>query len=91
MNETDIQNMADTVNTWLQEAPERDKMLFVKSTKKELIVYHNTLGRKIRNYFELWKNEYTPIIENGIDISENHPDQISMKVIEKVWEMNKNE
>jgi hypothetical protein len=64
----------------------------IKNCKKEnLISYHNSLGRDIRNYFKLWDTEWTPEIVNCVDISENHPDAISMKLIENVWSILQND
>jgi hypothetical protein len=54
--------------------------------QNELIRYHHTLGRSIRYEFKLWDREWKPDISNGIDISPRHPEQVSMSVIEKVWE-----
>ena len=61
---------------------------FKSNPKKELISLHHGFGTWIRNHFHLWENEYTPVIdEHGIDIAEDHPDAISMKVIYRIHEI----
>jgi hypothetical protein len=50
----------------------------------DLSLHHHTTGRKIRNDYKLWFIE-----NNKIDIcfhnnSENHPDQISQRIMERV-------
>lgn len=49
---------------------------FFACEKNDLIKYHLTLGRHIRNKYNLW----------SLKDEEKHPDTISMKIIEKVWE-----
>lgn len=58
--------------------------------KDKLIRYHGTIGRAIRNLFNLWATTWTPVISNGCDVSENHPDRLSMRVIEAVWQKIRN-
>lgn len=58
--------------------------------KDKLIRYHDTIGRAIRNLFNLWDTTWTPVISNGCDVSENHPDRLSMRVIEAVWQQIRN-
>lgn len=58
--------------------------------------FHHGLGRYIRNDYGLWQNnpltekwrtdESSHDIVNGVDYSKDHPDAISMRVIEKLWE-----
>lgn len=77
--------IVEHVLKWFEEAPEKDKDIFKNSTKDELIRYHHYLGKNIRNEFDLWEISWKPEIVDGIDISENHPDAISMRIIEEVW------
>ena len=52
--------------------------------KEELSVFHMTLGQHLRNKFGLWEIHWTPAIDDsGCDASKNHPDSISMSVIEQ--------
>ena len=66
------------------------KKEFVNTPKDKLVRYHSTLGRTIRNEYKLWDTSWTPDIREGVDHSTNHPDQISLKVMEEVWELLKN-
>lgn len=85
MNEQ-IEQMADVVFDWLNEATEGNRQQFINCPFDELIMYHSSLGRSIRNHFQLWENQWVPEIENGIDISKQHPDAVSMEVIKRAWE-----
>ena len=63
----------------------------------ELMYHHHTMGRWIRNEYGLWHD--SPLTEawrtnvagrdlrNGIDYSADHPDTISMRVLERVQEL----
>lgn len=59
--------------------------------RNELIAYHHTLGRHIRNTYKLWEKEHTPVIIDGVDCAEDHPDAISMRIIEKLYDYKLNE
>jgi hypothetical protein len=63
---------------------------FLNTPKEKLYHYNDSVGREIRNEFKLWDREWKPIMKNGVDHSEDHPDQISMRVIEGIWELRKN-
>ena len=60
--------------------------------KERLIQYHHSFGRYIRNEYGLWNSTWTPEIdEEGVDCSPNHPDAISMDIIEQIWERYRNQ
>ena len=61
------------------------QLRFLASSEADLIQFHDSLGRSIRNEFELWSEPWTPELVNGIDYSPDHPDTISMKIIKEVW------
>lgn len=46
--------------------------------------FHHTLGRKIRNEFQLHRVKWTPLIRNGVDHAAQHPDNVSDKVIKEL-------
>jgi len=80
--------MIRQVRGWLKESPVDEIKKFLDIPKEDLVIYHSTVGRSIRNAFELWAVPWTPVIdESGVDISEEHPDAVSMRVLEGVWEM----
>lgn len=62
------------------------KKEFVNTPKDQLVKFHGTLGRTIRNEFKLWETEWKPEIREGVDYSPDHPDQLSFRVMEEVWE-----
>lgn len=80
-----IEYMATQVLKWLRDLPPEVEEEFRNVPFDKLIQYHHTLGREVRNHFSLWACEWVPDIQEGVDCSPNHPDSISMQVIEKVW------
>jgi len=46
---------------------------------------HDTLGRAIRNRYNLWSISWTPDIRDGIDWSPEHPDSISDTLLKELW------
>jgi len=76
-----MEQMVEEVSKWFEEAPEDQQREFLK---RSAIEYHHTLGREIRNRFGLWFNKWEPKIIDGVDYSEDHPDNISGRVIESI-------
>lgn len=84
---TEFNEMVETVIDWFNEASPEGQEQFLSSSKKSLIMYHHSVGRDIRNQFRLWESTWDPQLDDqGIDNSPDHPDAISMAVIEAVWE-----
>ena len=52
---------------------------------RQLISYHHSLGRYIRNNYDLWACHWEAELIDGVDHSPFHPDQVSMTIIEQVW------
>lgn len=86
MDDIEFDDMVSVVHGWFLRQSDDNKKEFVESSKQNLIAYHTTLGRSIRNEFKLWEREWVPDIREGVDHSEDHPDRISMRVIEAVWD-----
>ncbi len=84
INEEYFGMMVDTVLSWFNETTEEICEEFRQCLPSDLVKYHHSLGRDIRNEFNLSSYEHTPEIINGMDMSEDHPDNISMRVIEEV-------
>ena len=82
---TNIDSMVETVSGWFDALPVNDQESFLAIAEGDLITVHESLGRNIRNEFNLWQNKWEPEIINGVDHSDEHPDAISMKVITQVW------
>ena len=54
--------------------------------EEDLIHLHMTTGAVIRNEYALWKREWEPEEVDGVDISPNHPDAVSDRIIHRLWE-----
>lgn len=80
-----FEEMVGVVEGWFLRSKATDQQKFIDTPFEKLIRYHDSVGRSIRNEFKLWETHWTPEIKNGADYSPNHPDQISMRVIEEVW------
>lgn len=72
---------------------DNERAILRETYRSELPIFHHSTGRHIRNYYDLWKDgnplttlNYVPEIRNGVDWSERHPDAVSTKIIEAVWE-----
>ena len=79
-----IDCMVHRVMEWYAVAPESVQDEFRTTNPDNLIQYHNSLGRDIRNAFDLWDIDWTPVMEGEIDCSPDHPDQVSLEVIKQV-------
>lgn len=72
----------------LVELSTKDRRMLVSiGDKGDLISLHSTLGRAIRNRFSLWSISWKPEFVDGVDHSPQHPDAVSMRVIEQVYYM----
>lgn len=65
--------------------PISDQFDFKHASESELIEWHDSLGRDIRNEFGLWDTPWEPVLVEGVDMSPNHPDAISMDIIKEIW------
>lgn len=80
-----FERMVSTVQEWINQDPEFKKE-FMNCSYDDLILYHHhPLGTRIRNEFKLWETEWEPKLIDGIDCAEDHPDAISMRIVEEVW------
>ncbi len=83
----------EIVDIILSEIDPASRSALLSMKKDDLIMFHHSTGRAIRNDFGLWDKE-NPITaqwkeeldERGVDMSPFHPDATSMRVIETVWE-----
>ena len=76
----EFEDIVCAVTGWFKNADAKQE--FIESDR--LTTYHNSLGRNIRNDFKLWETDWKPMMVDGIDRSDDHPDQVSMRVIEEV-------
>jgi len=79
-------DQVEEVLKWYRKAPKVNQTMFKETPKDKLVQYHHSLGRNIRNNLNLWESPWEEEIVDGVDISEKHPDAISMRIIEAVWE-----
>lgn len=68
-------------------AEENDEL--IKSTKKELIVYHHGLGRWMRNNWDLWQGG--ALKDHMQSLGFMHPDDMSQSLIEEYWARKNNQ
>jgi hypothetical protein len=63
--------------------------------KDALIQFHHTVGRHIRNKFRLWDRDNPLTLgsdaarkmsDEELAVADEHPDQTSQRIIERVWE-----
>jgi len=80
------ESMVQAVYEWWCGSGDPLQEQFKNCKESQLWEYHHSLGRSIRNHFELWKYERIPELENDVDVSDEHPDAISMRVIKLVWD-----
>lgn len=80
-----IEEMAEAT---LSELDEYDKKYIIALGEREqLHRLHQGLGRDIRNEYNLWERPFEPQInDEGVDVSPEHPDAVSMQVIETIYE-----
>lgn len=87
---SDQEIIVEVVSMWNRLSDEeRQESGFLQSSKEDLIQFHHTFGARIRNEWRLWSYHWTPELVDGIDMSSEHPDAISMRVLEAVWEIAK--
>lgn len=68
----------EIVDDYISAMSPQDKQTWWGAQGHELIQAHHTVGRYIRNHYGLWDPKH-PLV-NG-----EHPDDVSMRIIEKVW------
>lgn len=79
----------EVVETIKESWDTESRVAFIACAKKDLVKYHMSLGRAIRNNYDLWSIPWEPVLEKygniEVDCSPYHPDQLSDTIIEKVW------
>jgi len=80
-----IDEIAEQVLHWFGSADGELQMEFQSTRYEDLYRFHTSLGQDIRNEFRLWEQPWQPVMVNGVDIAPDHPDILSLKIIEEVW------
>ena len=91
MTEDRFESVVSELLEMIGEWPAEHRSKFVGTEKADLIQYHHGFGTSIRNHFRLWEYEWEKTLENGVDVSPNHPDQMSQRIIETAWDRLQNE
>lgn len=77
-------NIQNVIKNTTENLSVEDISELLRTQMEDLISLHHTLGQDIRNNYDLWFNE--PLcLEFEKYIGYNHPDDISMYIIEQVW------
>ena len=72
----------EAANSILKKMSADDRDRVQKTKREDLILYHHGWGTGIRNAFGLWKGNAALPESSGCF----HPDDCSMRIIERVWE-----
>lgn len=81
----------EIVDDIIKHLSEKDSDYLKNMERDELGSLHFFMGMQIRNTYGLWKRKWEPKIIDGVDHAEDHPDAISMRIIEKIYDKLKNE
>lgn len=77
--------LEEVVNAVLVRMKPSEKVKLKITKKEDLILYHHGFGTQIRNTFELWSGNPELLKDMGYT-TEDHPDDVSMKIIEAIWD-----
>lgn len=86
---TSEQSIAEELFAQLDES---DIEYLRETPASDLIKFHHSVGRAIRNDYRLW-HEDCPLTDNnaqlvdGVDYNPKHPDAVSMRIIEAIWKL----
>ncbi|MCP4368297.1 MAG: hypothetical protein GY797_09355 [Deltaproteobacteria bacterium] len=79
-----VNTLKEVLDTILSEMGLPDRQ-FIKNTKeKDLIMFHHSIGRQIRNQFLLWDGNIKLAEDMGLEKG-THADEVSQKIIEALW------
>jgi hypothetical protein len=68
----------------VSELSDADRETLLDTPREHLIKFHMSVGMGIRNRFGLWE-EANPFTDASDPMDDFHPDQMSQRIIEKVW------
>ncbi len=80
-----VAEMQEEIQDWGVEFKSQFFLGEYTSNETSLHTWHHSLGRFIRNKFQLYSYPWTAKVIDGFDESNEHPDAISMSVIEELW------
>lgn len=68
-----------------KDIPIRDQIVFKNSIEPDLVDYHHSVCAEIRERFNLWYYPWQEELDNGVDCSPEHPENVSMRVLKELW------
>jgi len=74
----------EIVNDLVNNLSDEEAMLLMEIPFKNLIGLHFSVGMQIHNQYKLWDCR-NPHVDAEDERSPMHPDQMSQRIIEKVW------
>lgn len=87
-NTIDFQKIVESI---LSVLTKEEKSELASIDESKLCLLHHSFGQWIRNTYSIWDVHWEPQLENGVDMSPNHPDAISMDIIRMVYKRVSNE
>ncbi len=79
------EEMVETVLEWYENSSKREQAEFITTDFENLVVFMHTLGQNILKTFNLWYYPWDKKIKDGVDVSEEHPEAVALRVIEETW------
>lgn len=70
----------------VSELSDADRETLLDTPREYLIKFHMIVGMHIRNRFGLWEVD-NPFTDASDPMGDAHPDQVSQRIIERVWEI----
>jgi len=70
----------------VSELSDADRETLLDTPREHLIKFHMIVGMHIRNRFGLWEDD-NPFTDASDPMGDAHPDQVSQRIIERVWEI----
>lgn len=82
----ELKTVEEAIDFITSELSPAEKKHLASKRKEDLIGLHLRWGMTIRNWLGLW-SPYSEIIRDfGVRTVNNHPDDVSMYIIENIWE-----
>ena len=85
-----VNTLKEVLDIILSEMHQTNKDFIKKVKEDDLIHFHSTLGRQIRNKFLLWDGNIKLAEDMGLEKG-THADEVSQKIIEALWKRLNNE
>jgi type VI protein secretion system component Hcp len=79
------EEMVETVLEWYNASSKREQAEFITTDFENLVVFMSSLGQNILKTFNLWYYTWDKKIKDGVDVSEEHPEAVALRVIEETW------